>query len=89
MDSTDRILYALGEIKGELGELRAEGRGRDTQLADLKTLIAAHVEADNKVANRVSQLEHDKSRMKGIVIALSALGGIAASVGVAVAKAVL
>lgn len=89
MDTNDRILLALGDIKGELGEFRAEGRGRDAALADIKTLIAAHVEADNKVANRVTQLEHDKSRMKGIVIALSALGGIVASVGVAVAKAVL
>lgn len=89
MDSTERILMALGEIKGELGEARAEGRGRDRQLQEMKDLLADHVVADNKVASRVTVIEHAASRMKGMLFVVGGAAGLAASIGVAVAKAIL
>lgn len=89
MDSTERILLAIGDLKGELGEFRAEGKGRDERLREMKELLAKHVEDDNKVAKRVSVLEHARSRATGYVLALSAVGGIATTAGVAIAKALL
>lgn len=89
MDTSDRILLAIGDLKGELGELRAEGRGRDASLEDIKKLIADHVASDNAVAGRVSDLEHARSRVKGMVIVISLAGGALTTIGVAVAKAIL
>jgi hypothetical protein len=89
METNDRILLFLADIKGELGEFRAEGRSRDSQLRDIRQLLSDHVAADNKVAHRVSDLEHSRSRTRGMLIVVSAAGGLIASVGVAIAKALL
>lgn len=90
MDNTSEpVLFALGDIREKLGEMRAEGRSRDVSLLRIEALIMANVVSAEKVAARVGTLEHARSRQVGFVLALSAIGGAVATAGAALAKAIL
>jgi hypothetical protein len=89
MDSTERILIALGDLKEDIGGLKADVRNINTRLDDIVGNQARHEEDDRKVASRVSTLEHARSRATGYVLALSAVGGLVTTAGVAIAKAIL
>lgn len=88
MDNTN-IVALLMEIKGSVGELKESARNGERDREEIKKLLSDHVAVDLAVAKRVSTLEHARSRATGYVLALSAVGGIVVTGGVAIAKAIL
>lgn len=83
------ILSLLFEIKGNVSELKEAARNGEKQREEMKKLLEDHCTVDLKVAKRVSILEHARSRTTGYVLALSAVGGLVVTGGVALAKAIL
>jgi hypothetical protein len=82
MDLTP-VLSAIGDLREDVGGLRADNRSVQRQLDDMKKLIEQHVAADNKVAARVTALEHDRTRVKTWIAAFSLIGASASSVALA------
>jgi hypothetical protein len=78
MDVSNQILLAVGDLREDIGGLKAEVRNLNSRLDEAA-----------KVAPRVSALEHARSRIKGMVLVLSTGAGIVGSAGYAVAKALL
>jgi hypothetical protein len=60
-------------------------------LGDIKQQLgglSAKVDEVTKLAPRVTTLEHDRTRLRGMIIAISALASVFVTVGTAVAKRV-
>lgn len=88
MDNTNTIALLM-DIKGTLGELKEAARNGKDDREEMKKLLADHVAVDLAVHKRVTVLEHARSRATGYVLAMSAIGGIIVTGGVAIAKAIL
>lgn len=72
MDTSERILLALGDIREDIGALGADVRSIDRRLDALEQALKDHAADDNTVAARVSSLEHSRTRMMTIVSFVSA-----------------
>lgn len=86
MDTSDRILLALGDIKEDIGALGADVRSLDRQIAELKQTLRDHVHDDEMVAARVSKLEHAQTRTKAMVATVSGIVSVAVTLGAAALK---
>jgi chromosome segregation ATPase len=86
MDTSERILLALGDIKEDIGAMGADIRALQREVVELKAALSEHAKEDDKVASRVSSLEHDRSRAKGVAVAISAGVSALFAAGVAIAK---
>ena len=73
------ILSTLGDIREDIGGLRADGRTRDKQLDDIKALLKKHVGDDNKVAARVASLERSRTHLRGAIAGISLTATLVAS----------
>lgn len=78
MDVSHQILLAVGDLKEDIGGLKAAVRNHTERLEEIA-----------KLSGRVSALEHARSRIKGVLLAATAAGGVVGSVGAAIAKAFL
>lgn len=81
MLDSDRILILLGDIKGDMGELKANARTAERDRHEMKKLLEDHVVVDLAVASRVSSLENSRTHVRGIVFGVSL---IASALGTAV-----
>lgn len=61
MDTNERLLLALGEIKEDIGELRADVRNIKDKIGGI-----------DKVSDRVGKLEHEHTRLKTTAAIVSA-----------------
>ncbi len=75
----ERILIALGEIKEEIGGLRADARNSDRRFDELKKLLTDSQE-------RINKLEHSHTRMKTYAGLLSAAVSAVFTLGLAYLK---
>lgn len=71
MIDADRILILLGDIKGDMGELKANARIAERDRQEMKKLLEDHVAVDLAVASRVSSLEHSRTNLRGMVVGFS------------------
>lgn len=79
MDTSERILLALGDIREDIGTLGADVRSVDRRINALEQSVKDHVANVGKVDARVSSLEHSRTRVAAIVGLVSAgMSGIVA-----------
>jgi hypothetical protein len=83
------VLSLLIDIKGSVGELKADARNATASREHIMEMLKAHTEIDERVAERVTKLEHARSHVAGIIIGVSTIVSIATTAGVAIAKALL
>lgn len=62
MDNNDRTLILLGEIREEIGGLRADVRNSDRRFDELHRMMADHKAAHADLSKRITHLEHAKTR---------------------------
>lgn len=66
------LLVALGNIREDIGALRADGRHRDRRLDEIKSLLAARAGEHEEVSKRVSSLETSRTRLQAMIAAVTA-----------------
>lgn len=86
MDSTAQVLVLLGEIREEIGGLRADVRNSDRRFDQLDKALATHILEDVALTARVSQLEHSRTKIKTVATVVSAIVSGAFALVLAVVK---
>jgi len=79
MSDLNVILMTLGDIREDIGGLRADSKTRDRQLDDIKKLLEQHVGDDAKVAARVAKLERTHTHIRGAVAGVSVVATMVVS----------
>lgn len=70
-NSNERILIAIGDIKEDIGGLRADVRNNDRRLDEIKLLFATARTDAWKAEQRIVSLEHSRTKLKATVAAIS------------------
>ncbi|TAJ97155.1 MAG: hypothetical protein EPO10_14610 [Reyranella sp.] len=86
MDTSERILLALGDIREDVGAMGADIRSVDKRLDALEQVLKDHVAEGKAISKRVSSLEHSRTRMTAIAGLVSAAVSGLAAIGTATLK---
>lgn len=73
MSDMSTLLAAIGDLREDIGGLRADVKHHDRRFDEIKGLLASHITDDNAVTKRVTHLEHARSRFTGLVAGVSAV----------------
>lgn len=66
-------LQMLGDLREDIGSLRAAAQATDRRLDDIKALIERNGSIAGAVSDRVTSLEHDRTRFRTVVAMVSAI----------------
>jgi hypothetical protein len=86
MDTNERTLMLLGEIREEIGGLRADVRNSDRRFDELHRLLADRKETDASLDKRITKLEHAHTRFMTFAGLVSAGVSALFAVGLAYVK---
>lgn len=73
METNDRILLALGDLREDIGRLGADVKHVVRRADEMSANLAAHTDEDHEVEGRVRSLEKSRSHLGGIVAGVSAV----------------
>lgn len=82
----DRLFVMLADIKEDIGALRSDVSNVSRRIDDLHKTLDAHIADDEKVATRVTKIEHAHTRLKTAAAIISTVVSGSFALGVALLK---
>lgn len=87
-DLPEKLLVAVGDIKEDIGGLRADVAHHTKRMDEVLVALSHISERNEKLAGRVTKLEHANTRIKTLATVLGAAASAVLTVALAVFKGI-